>query len=397
MIGLEAAGSKATVGSKGGSIDVTSKDGTRFTLDIPADALLGDTEVTTTPVATFGNLGFDAHGVVFGPLGLNFLHTAKLTITPKKDVPVDRQLMFFFSDDGTQFGAAEPQLDTKKIVIMVPHFSGYAFGDVSLPSKAQFLQRQASAAADRITGEVGKIFLEERQSQLLNEHENSALLDTFEKYSKQWEEQVIKPRLDAAKSSCAAGQLAIATVLSYERQRQLIGAATSFTAADIYNLLAQAFPVCEEEAITKCKAAKDPSILMALWAGFNRQGQLLGGADFAPLDEEKAKKICKPVWTASGGGDGLTLSGIVEDLTKPFTLNGSFPGATVQFAYFPTDEHGGAHTYMGSGSGMTLSGNGDYTISGEEGGTLTLTGHSHGCVNGGGCRDTTEVVTLTPG
>ncbi len=281
---------------------------------------------------------------------------------------------------------------------MVQHFSGYAFGDVSLPSKAQFLQRQASAAAaDRITGEVGAIFSEERQQQLLGQSENSSLLETFDKYSKHWQDQVIKPRLDAAKSSCATGQLAIATVTGFERQRQLLGLSSEFTAGDLYNLLVQPFPVCEEEAITKCIAAKDPSILITLWAGFNRQAQLLGGAALVQIDEEKAKKTCKPVYTATGGGDGLTLSGIVEDLTKPFTLNGSFPGATEQFAYFPTDEHGGAHTYMGSGSGVQFSGNGTYTITGEDGGPLTLTGNSHGCVTDGGCRGTTEVVTLTPG
>ncbi|MEO8267552.1 MAG: hypothetical protein ABI706_18780 [Ilumatobacteraceae bacterium] len=224
------------------------------------------------------------------------------------------------------------------------------------------------------------------------------LAAVFEAYGKQWEEQVIKPRLDAAKSSCAAGTLAMSTVIGYQRQRGLIGAGSNFSAEDIYNLLTQAYPVCLEEAITKCKGLKDPSILVQFWFEANRQVQLLGYPDIAPTDVNEAIKICTPTYTASGGGDGLTVTGTVADLTKTFTLEGTFPGASVTLAFFPDGESAGSYTYKGSGGGVQISGQGTYKVAGPDGadGVLILTGHSNGCATPGGCRENTDVITLTP-
>jgi hypothetical protein len=397
-IKLETTPATKSIGADGGTIDVKSSSGTAFSLVVPAGALTGTVDITATPVASFGNLGFDADGVVFGPSGLAFLSAAELTITPATPVPVDRQLMFAFDDTGAQFGAAEPKLDTPDAVIMVEHFSGYAFGNATRPSQAAFLQRQASDAATRITSQIGEVFLTERQSRLLNDASVVDLAAAFENYGKQWEEQVIKPRLDAANSSCAAATLAMSTVLGYERQRALIGTSTTFSALDIYNLVKQAYPVCLEEAITKCKAAKDPSILVQFWFGINRQVQLLGQSDIAPSDVNEAIKICTPTYTATGGGGDMTVSGTVADITKTFTLNGVFPGASVTFAFFPDGESGGSYTYKGSGGGVQLSGQGTYTVDDSDpDGVLVLTGHSNGCATPGGCRDNTDVITLTPG
>jgi hypothetical protein len=395
---LEATKATLAIGPDGGTVVVTNSKGTVFSLVVPEGALLATVDITATPVAAFGNLGFDADGVVFGPSGLSFLAAAKLTITPTTPVPVERQLMFAFDDSGAQFGAAEPQIDTPDAVIMVEHFSGYAFGNASRPSQAAFLQRQATDAAARISSQVGDVFQSERQSQLLTGESIVDLAAAFEAYGKQWEEQVIKPRLDAAKSSCAAGTLAMSTVIGYERQRALVGAGSNFTVADIYNMITQAYPVCLEEAITKCKGLKDPSVLVQFWFGVNRQVQLLGYPDIAPSDVNEAIKICTPTYTATGGGDNLTVTGTVADLTKTFTLEGTFPGASVTFAFFPDGESAGSYTYKGSGGGVDISGQGTYTIAETDGadGVLVLTGHSNGCATPGGCRENTDVITLTP-
>ncbi len=156
--------------------------------------------------------------------------------------------------------------------------------------------------------------------------------------------------------------------------------------------------MCLEEAITKCKAAKDPSILVQFWFGMNRQVQLLGQSDIAPSDVNEAIKICTPTYTATGGGGDMTVSGTVADITKTFTLNGIFPGASVTFAFFPDGESGGSYTYKGSGGGVQFSGQGTYTVDDSDpNGVLVLTGHSNGCATPGGCRDNTDVITLTPG
>lgn len=103
-------------------------------------------------------------------------------------------------------------------------------------------------------------------------------------------------------------------------------------------------------------------------------------------------------WVASGGGGGLVVTGQVSSLTEPFSLTGTFPGGSGTFTYTPTDERSGTYRSSFSGSGVTGSTSGTYTIAGDAGSTLTLTGTGDGCVQdiGGSCRNTTEVITLTP-
>jgi hypothetical protein len=100
-------------------------------------------------------------------------------------------------------------------------------------------------------------------------------------------------------------------------------------------------------------------------------------------------------WVASGGGPGVTVTGLVADLTAPFTLTGAGEGFTVTYSYSPTSETAGTMTYTGSGAGFTMSGSGTYTITGEDP-ELTLTATHYGCVDIGGCRTNTDVITLTP-
>lgn len=102
-------------------------------------------------------------------------------------------------------------------------------------------------------------------------------------------------------------------------------------------------------------------------------------------------------YRASGGGNGLSVSGSGIDVRgEYFVIKGTFPGGGATFRYTPTSTSGGTVTYSGGGSGAQVSGKGTYTISGEEGGPLTLTQTVSGCASMGGCRTTTDVITLTP-
>lgn len=102
-------------------------------------------------------------------------------------------------------------------------------------------------------------------------------------------------------------------------------------------------------------------------------------------------------YSASGGGGGLVITGTVDDITQPFTLQGTFPGGSAELTYVPIDENGGSESIAASGSGATAVGSGTYTISGDEGGPLTLTSQSSACVDvSGKCNENTEVIALTP-
>ena len=100
------------------------------------------------------------------------------------------------------------------------------------------------------------------------------------------------------------------------------------------------------------------------------------------------------VYTASGGSE-VTFSGTVADLAAPFTLSGAGQGFNVTFSFTPSNETAGALTYTGTGDGFTMNGTGTYTIAGADPDPLTLTYNADGCVSIGGCRATTNAITLT--
>lgn len=102
------------------------------------------------------------------------------------------------------------------------------------------------------------------------------------------------------------------------------------------------------------------------------------------------------VFVASGGGDGLVVTGTVANPARPFTLRGTFPGGVSVHKYTPTNAGGGTSTYALSGSGVTGTGRGTYTLS-RQGGNWALVDTTNGCVNGipGSCRTKTAHITLT--
>jgi hypothetical protein len=164
-----------------------------------------------------------------------------------------------------------------------------------------------------------------------------------------------------------------------------------------------AYKDCEREAIRSCKKERKPDKLLQFWLGAERNRVLLGQGTDNDIDglKEKAKKICVPQrYQARGGGPGMAISGTVADLTRPFALDGVGAGFGVRFNYTPNEDGlGGTVTYEGEGSGMSMSGSGSYTVTGDDPGPLTLTAITNGCVAGvgpNGCRENTDVITLTP-
>jgi hypothetical protein len=96
----------ADIGRGGGSVTATGADGTRFTLTIPAGALLDPANVTLTPLASAGRLPMGARGlraVQIGPAGRDLLKPATLAIAPPK-LPSKLALTGVgFNTDGKQF------------------------------------------------------------------------------------------------------------------------------------------------------------------------------------------------------------------------------------------------------------------------------------------------------
>jgi hypothetical protein len=97
----------------------------------------------------------------------------------------------------------------------------------------------------------------------------------------------------------------------------------------------------------------------------------------------------------ASGGTTVTFTGTIPDLAAPFNLAGTGPGFTVEFSFTPTSAAAGSLSYTGSGGGATLTGSGTYTITGDDPNLLTLNYNAEGCADVGGCRSTSNAITLT--
>ncbi len=103
-------------------------------------------------------------------------------------------------------------------------------------------------------------------------------------------------------------------------------------------------------------------------------------------------------YDASGGGDQITVTGHVAALDREFTLQGAFPGGTGVFTYIPVSPGGGTVSYELSGSGVTGSGDGLFSMAPQADGTILLEQTTDGCIDGipNSCRTNSETIVLTP-
>lgn len=298
-VSLDAAQSaEALIPVEGGTLSVTGADGTTYTLSIPPDALLSETTIRMLPVDSIAGMPFgsEAHAVQLYPEGLFFNNFVTLTITPSVPIPVDQQIMFGYLGDGQDLVLAPPVMDSSEIKIQLLHFSGYGVSKGLLADIEPVRNRIGGDAERRLQSQVAEVLGKERQNQLLNGQSDLDLGEYFTEIFAQFEEQVIKPRLAAAGESCAAGRLALQTVLGLERQRQLLGMGGETGFMENYpGLMDTVTSVCLKEEYQMC--ANDHIIhrMIPVWLGLERQYQLLGmdPAKSSPVLEEARKLVTK--------------------------------------------------------------------------------------------------------
>jgi len=120
-----------TVPIGGGSLVAVGADGSRFTLTIPAGALLSEESVTLTPASTIGGLplsGGLAAAVHIEPEGLLLQTAATLTIEPFGAVARNQAITFSYQGAGAEFFLHPPLPAAGPIQVPVMHFTGYGVG-----------------------------------------------------------------------------------------------------------------------------------------------------------------------------------------------------------------------------------------------------------------------------
>lgn len=334
------------VSPSGGSVSLTAADGSKFTLDVPANALESETEIKMTAVKTLDGAPLDKNtptAVQLEPSGLSFKELVTLTIVPAKEIPIKEQIIFGYDGDGKDYHLAVVDHKSKDIKIKLIHFSGAGVGSGSDAAWAANLMIQASAAENRLTQEIGEATQEAHRRMLLGDEDSpelDALLEKAKAAIEDYEDQVILKEIAAAELDCQHAQKALDHLLQSGHRRRLL-----------------AFP---------------------LPPGFAEKALRLG---------EIGDK-CKGPYQIVGGLDDWQTSTKVCDIMKPFTLTGGG---------FRNDFTGGlSGTYSYSGP-FNSHGSGTYTISlpdglGKPG---TMTGSGEGSAEGH-TGSGTEKYTLTP-
>lgn len=267
---------EALIPVEGGSVTATGADGTLYTLDVPADALLVETVIGLTPVTKVDGMPFgsETHAVQLSPDGLVLYGPAILTITPAQAIPVGEQIVFGYLAAGKDMILAPPVVDSSDIKIQVLHFSGNGVTRGLLADIEPVRRRLGGDLERRMHDAVAEQLLRARAAAQAGQ---PAELPDFESAFDAYEEQVVKPRVAAAGESCAAGRLAIETVLGLERQRQLLGLGEGGDPVERYpGLRDSTTRVCVLEEFELCVEDHVIHRMAMVWRSFERQYALQG-------------------------------------------------------------------------------------------------------------------------
>ena len=108
-------------------------------------------------------------------------------------------------------------------------------------------------------------------------------------------------------------------------------------------------------------------------------------------------------YTAAYTGGGISITGTIPDLSKPFTTEGVFTGGSTTFQHTPTDDRSGTIAFSSPcGPGCVLEGTGTYTITENDDGTLLMTESIAACTTVTAefsqqtCMNSAPAVVLTP-
>ncbi|HBX69389.1 MAG TPA: hypothetical protein DEH25_08390 [Chloroflexi bacterium] len=349
---------EAIIGPEGGSLSVSGTDGTSYKLDIPPDALATETLIRMIPTSMIEGMPFgsEQYAVQFQPEGLQFYDFAILTITPAQELPIDQQIFFGYQGEGENLVLAPPVVDSHEIKIQLDHFSGYGVSKGFLADIEPVRARIGGDAEARLRSAIAEQLLKARQEQLLGNEDAGSEID-WEGFFQQWEEQVVKPRLAAAGESCAAGRLAIQTVLGYERQRQLLGMADDSGGSTLLpnGLLDTVTEVCMKEEFELCQEDHIIHRILPAWLETERQYQLLGLASDSgsrPQALENAKNYVRRCLTFElqfhseanfDGGEGEGYDSVVDSKIKiqfnpdEMKMRGQAPLVNTDFEFKVTD------------------------------------------------------------
>lgn len=334
------------VSPDGGTVSLTSADGSKFILDVPAKALDAETTITMTAVESMDGAPLDNKtptAVQLEPSGQFFNEMVTLTVVPAKEIPIKERVVFGYEADGKDYHLAVMDPKSKDIKIKLMRFSGAGVGSGSDAAWAANLMIQARTAETRIAHKLGEYMQAKQRGTVLGmeETDNTELFEKIKSALDQYDDQIVLKEIAAAELDCKHAVRAYQDLLWIGHVRAVMG----FPKPPSFDTKALRLI----EIMSKCAAPY----------------QIVGGLD----DWQTNTKVC--------------------DIMKPFTLTGTY-GIKMDL----TGGLSGSYSYSGQ---FNMQGTGTYTITLPDGigkpGTMTGTGvgSAEGHTGSG-----TEKYTLTP-
>jgi hypothetical protein len=251
----------------GGRMSLQSSDGVRFDFVAPTNAVLEPVAVRMTLITNFTtfpeNDGFRA-AVLLEPEGLEFMASARLTLTFPGDIPGEELTGYSFDGDGTGFHLIAARPVERQVVLSVDYFSGKgvaSFRNTSPPTfdKAWTRQKDARyAAQDRHARRVREIIRDEYAGRIDTQTANlrieiSELDMVFDVYR-----NGLQPFLRTAENDCAVGRGVVISELNrlINTASRVLGAplnADDPLQKDLREIMPKVRCACARELIRRCE------------------------------------------------------------------------------------------------------------------------------------------------
>ncbi|WP_374370746.1 hypothetical protein [Tabrizicola sp.] len=288
----------AILGPDGGKLKLKNAAGDSFVLTFPEGALLTDTRITATPIATTSGLpeGTGAiTGLVLKPDGLELAATATLEITPKAPIPPAGRLHWGFYEDGSDAFLHIPLQGTDSIILPIDHFSG---AGVSFADRAnlQLDRWRQQRAEDRLSTRVAELIRESAaEAKVTGEDDTAKGREAGEIMKGEVTRMVLSGWLKLAASpaaDCATVEAATRSINAIDKQRQLLGISESVADGEVMRQLFDRYwAVCFPEKVKICQSTGDLPQLAAFGLAYDRQRQLVGISGEAVADPARSAEL----------------------------------------------------------------------------------------------------------
>jgi hypothetical protein len=344
----------------GGALSLTDERGATYTLTLPENALLEETEVVMTPIAGLEDSpisGGRLFGVELKPHGLRLFEHATLSIAPPGGGAVEA--VGFAAQQGRDFHLYPLGLGAD-ITLELLHFSEYGVFVASETDAIPVLDNPDTFVPldweAQLTHLLAEIVRKERRAQLKGEPGDPQFPKKVEAILITFYDKVVEGMLGQIAIDCAYAEANAPKVLAWSRTVSFWGLDEKLAARmrAVMDAVRKGADACWKAAVAPCIDRQD-AVQVALVARYARLNLLLGG-DPAEYNPKRPDLSCEPgcAWVKSvrnwTGRFAFRYenSGTAEDLSVEVHHSGD---VTYQVQWSPTAEghyRFSAHTLAGT-------------------------------------------------